>query len=125
MSPGEKARKKGLIFAATPASDFVCGTCQLASGITVEIFTTGRGTTYGLKMAPVIKVSTNTQLKNKWENLIDVDAGRIITNEATVETVGKEIFDLVLAIASGHKKVWVDHWGIENALSIFNPAPIT
>jgi galactarate dehydratase len=54
LSPGERAAEKGLIFAATPASDFVCGTLQLASGINLQVFTTGRGTPYGLAVAPVI-----------------------------------------------------------------------
>ena len=53
---GERVTKKGLIFAATPASDFVCGTLQLAAGMNMHIFTTGRGTPYGLAMVPVIKV---------------------------------------------------------------------
>ena len=48
-----------MTYAATPASDFVCGTQQLASGITMQVFTTGRGTTYNLNVSPVIKVSTN------------------------------------------------------------------
>jgi galactarate dehydratase len=57
---GERATTKGLIFAATPASDFICGTLQLASGMTLQVFTTGRGTPYGLAAAPVIKISTRT-----------------------------------------------------------------
>jgi galactarate dehydratase len=125
LSPGEKAVKKGLIYAATPASDFVCGTLQLASGITVQVFTTGRGTPYGLKMAPVIKVSSRSVLKNKWQDLIDINAGVIATGEATIEEVGKQIFELILEVASGSKKTWADHWGIENALCLFNPAPVT
>lgn len=125
LSPGEKATKNGLVFAATPASDFVCGTCQLASGITLQVFTTGRGTTYGLGMIPVLKVSSRTELYNKWKNLIDIDAGRIATGEATIENIGKEIFEMILEVASGKKKVWADHWGIENALCLFNPSPTT
>ncbi len=125
LSPGEKAKKKGLIFAATPASDFVCGTCQLASGITLQVFTTGRGTPYGLSMVPVIKVSSNTELANRWNNLIDINAGKIATGEATIEDVGWELFKLILEIASGNKKAWADYWGIKNALCLFNPAPIT
>ncbi|WP_213950588.1 galactarate dehydratase [Tepidanaerobacter syntrophicus] len=125
LSPGEKAKKKGLIFAATPASDFVCGTCQLASGITLQIFTTGRGTPYGLSMIPVIKVSSNTELAKRWNDLIDIDAGEIVTGEATIEDVGWELFKLILKIASGKKKAWADYWGIKNALCLFNPAPIT
>ena len=52
LAPGERVREKGLIFAATPASDFVCGTLQLASGMTLQVFTTGRGTPYGLAPCP-------------------------------------------------------------------------
>jgi len=125
LSPGERPTRKGLIYAATPASDFVCGTCQLASGITLQVFTTGRGTTYGLAMAPVIKVSSRTALADKWKNLIDIDAGRIADGAATIEEVGMEIFKLILEVASGNKKVWADFWGIENALCLFNPAPVT
>lgn len=125
LSPGEKVGKKGLIYAATPASDFVCGTCQLASGITLQVFTTGRGTPYGLAMAPVIKVASRTELANRWKDLIDIDAGRIATGDATIESVGQEIFELILQVASGNKKVWADYWGIENALCLFNPAPVT
>lgn len=125
LSPGERVRQKGLIFAATPASDFVCGTCQLASGIHLQVFTTGRGTPYGLAMAPVIKVGTRTALKEQWPDLIDIDAGRIATGEATIEEMGWEVFRFILAVASGHKQVWADHWGLRNDLCLFNPAPVT
>jgi galactarate dehydratase len=125
LSPGEKVRKKGLVFAATPASDFVCGTLQLAAGVTVQVFTTGRGTPYGLAMAPVIKVCSRTELKDKWNDLIDIDAGRILTGEVTFEELGKEIFQFILDVCSGKKKTWSDYWGIENRMCLFNPAPIT
>lgn len=125
LSPGEKAKQKGLIYAATPASDFVCGTCQLASGIHLQVFTTGRGTPYGLAMVPVIKVGTCTALKEQWPDLIDVNAGRIATGEAAIEEVGWEIFRLILDVASGRKETWADHWGLHNDLCLFNPAPIT
>jgi galactarate dehydratase len=125
LSPGEKATQKGLIFAATPASDFVCGTLQLASGMNLHVFTTGRGTPYGLAMAPVIKVSTRNSLTEKWHDLIDVNAGRIATGEATIEEVGWEIFHLILDVASGQKKTWAEYWGLHNDLCLFNPAPVT
>lgn len=125
LAPGEKARKKGLIFAATPASDFVCGTLQLASGIHLQVFTTGRGTPYNLSMAPVMKVATRNALQDQWHDLIDVNAGKIATGEATIEEVGWEIFNDILKIASGTKKTWADKWGIHNDLVLFNPAPIT
>ncbi|MEK5164104.1 galactarate dehydratase [Paenibacillus sp. FSL R5-0527] len=125
LAPGEKAAQKGLIFAATPASDFVCGTLQLASGINVQVFTTGRGTPYGLAMAPVIKVASRDSLAEQWPDLIDINAGRIAGGEATIEDVGWEIFRFILDVASGRKQTWAEHWGLHNAISLFNPAPVT
>ena len=125
LSPGEKVTQKGLIYAATPASDFVCGTQQLASGMTIQVFTTGRGTPYGLEAAPVIKVATRRDLAARWHDLMEVDAGTIATGEATIEDVGWEIFHLILDVASGRKKTWADQWGLFNALAVFNPAPVT
>ncbi|VBB07691.1 d-galactarate dehydratase / altronate hydrolase c terminus [Lucifera butyrica] len=125
LPPGEKAKQKGLIYAATPASDFICGTLQLASGIHVQIFTTGRGTPYGLAMVPVVKVATRNSLANQWPDLIDVNAGKIATGEATIEAIGWEIFRLILDVASGRKQTWAEHWGLHNALCLFNPAPVT
>lgn len=125
LSPGEKATKKGLVFAATPASDFVCGTLQLASGIHLQVFTTGRGTPYNLSMASVIKVSTRNTLQEQWHDLIDINAGKIATGEATIEEVGYEIFNDILEVASGTKKTWADKWGIHNDLALFNPSPVT
>ena len=85
IGPGERAERKGLLFCATPAGDFVCGTLQLAAGMNLHVFTTGRGTPYGLAMAPVVKVSTRTELAQRWPDLIDVDAGRIASGRSTVE----------------------------------------
>ncbi|MGA3130631.1 MAG: galactarate dehydratase [Terracidiphilus sp.] len=123
--PGERVTQKGLVFAATPASDFICGTLQLAASMNMHIFTTGRGTPYGLAMAPVIKVASNSGLARRWPDLIDIDAGRIATAEATVEQIGWEIFSLLLEIASGRKKAWADHWGLHNEFALFNPGPVT
>ncbi|WP_336486842.1 galactarate dehydratase [Methylobacterium nigriterrae] len=125
LAPGERVREKGLIFAATPASDFVCGTLQLASGITLQVFSTGRGTPYGLAQAPVIKVATRTELAERWSDLIDLDAGRIATGEMTIEEMGWELFHLILDVASGRKQPWSDRWGLFNDLTLFNPAPVT
>ena len=123
--PGERVRQKGLIFAATPASDFVCGTLQLAAAMNMHIFTTGRGTPYGLAMTPVIKVASRSSLADRWCDLIDVNAGTIATGEATIEEVGTQIFEMVLDVASGRKQTWAEHWGLHNELALFNPAPIT
>jgi galactarate dehydratase len=122
-SHGEKPPARGLIFAATPASDFICGTQQLVS-MNLHIFTTGEGSPYGLAMVPVIKVSSRTALSERWPDLIDLDAGRIATGTRTVEEVGWEIFRLSLEVASG-KQTWAERWGLANALIPFNPGPIT
>jgi galactarate dehydratase len=125
FGPGERVTTKGLVFAATPASDFVCGTLQLAGSMNMHVFTTGRGTPYGLAMAPVIKVASRTSLAQRWSDLIDVDAGRIATGHAGIEEVGEEIFRLILEVASGRHQTCADHWGLHNEFALFNPAPIT
>jgi galactarate dehydratase len=125
ISPGEKIHKKGLNFVATPASDFVCGTLQLAAGMNMHVFITGRGTPYGLNMVPVIKVSSNTKLANRWHDLIDFDAGPVAFGLKTIEEMGWELFHLILEIASGEKKVATDKLGLYNDLVLFNPGPLT
>src|SRR3546814_15484667 len=69
VGPGERVARKGLIFCATPASDFVCGTLQLAAGMNLNVFTPGRGTPYGLALAPGAKVPTRTKLASRWPAL--------------------------------------------------------
>lgn len=124
VPPGERATTKGLLFAATPASDFICGTLQLAAGMNLHVFTTGRGTPYGLAAVPVVKVATRSDLARRWHDLMDVDAGRIATGEATIEEVGWDLFRLLLDVASG-QKTWAEHWRLHNALALFNPGPVT
>ena len=127
LSPGEKLKpaQRGLIYAATPASDFICGTLQLAAGMNLHVFTTGRGTPYGLAEWPVIKVATRSDLARRWHDLMDVNAGSIADGAATIEEVGWELFRLMLDVASGSKKTWAEHWKLHNALVLFNPAPVT
>jgi len=125
VPPGERARGKGLLYAATPASDFICGTLQLAAGMTLHVFTTGRGTPYGLAAVPVIKVATRTELARRWHDLMDIDAGRIATGDATIEELGWELFHTILDVASGRRRTWTEQWKLHNALALFNPAPVT
>jgi galactarate dehydratase len=125
LSPGERPSRKGLIFAATPASDFVCGSSQLSSGITLQVFMTGRGTPYGMAMAPVIKVSSRNDLKDMWEDLIDVSAGPIATGEASIEEVGTTLFHEIVDVASGRKECCAEKYKLHNDFTLFNPAPIT
>ncbi|MEH7494471.1 galactarate dehydratase [Neobacillus niacini] len=125
LSPGERPTKKGMIFAATPASDFVCGSCQLSSGMTLQVFMTGRGTPYGLEAAPVIKVCSRDDMKNMWQDLIDVNAGPIATGEATIQEIGTQLFNEIIDVASGRKQTFAEQYEIYNDFTLFNPAPIT
>lgn len=125
LSPAEVPTKHGMIFAATPASDIVCGPCQLASGIGLQVFMTGRGTPYGLAAAPVIKVCSRNEMKEQWPDLIDVCAGDIATGKKTIQDVGTELFDKIIATASGREQPWAEKYRLHNYLCIFNPAPIT
>ena len=124
VPPGERAGRKGLLFAATPASDFVCGTLQLAAGMTVHLFTTGRGTPYALAACPVVKIATRTELARRWHDLMDVDAGRVASGELSVEALGRELFEHVLGTASG-RPTCAERLRLRNALVLFNPAPVT
>ena len=125
LAPGDKLRHKGLTYAATPASDFICGTLQLAAGMNLHVFTTGRGTPYGLAAVPVIKVATRSDLARRWHDLMDINAGVIADGSATIEEVGWQMFRLLLDVASGRKKTWAEQWKLHNALVLFNPAPVT
>ena len=124
LAPGEKLKTRGLTYAATPASDFICGTLQLAAGMNLHVFTTGRGTPYGLAAVPVIKVATRSDLARRWHDLMDVDTGGIATGETTIEETGWALFRTMLEVASG-RKTWTETWRLHNSLALFNPAPIT
>ncbi len=125
VGPGERAQKPGLNFVATPASDFVCGTLQVAAGMNVHVFITGRGTPYGLRSVPVIKVSSNSRLAGRWFDLIDFNAGPIAEGSQTIEDMGWELFHLILDVASGKRKIATDTLGLFNDLTLFNPGPLT
>ena len=124
VPPGERAVVRGLNYAATPASDFVCGTLQLAAGMNLHVFTTGRGTPYGLASCPVVKVATRTELARRWHDLMDLDAGPVADGTSTLDEMGWALFRLLLATASG-RRTWAERHGLANALVLFNPAPVT
>lgn len=125
LAPGEKLRTRGLTYAATPASDFICGTLQTAAGQNLHVFTTGRGTPYGLAAVPVIKVATRSDLARRWHDLMDLNAGTIADGTRTIEEVGWELFHLMLEVASGRRQTWAERWKLHNQLVLFNPAPVT
>jgi galactarate dehydratase len=125
LAPGERIRRRGLTFAATPAGDFVCGTLQLAAGMNIHVFMTGLGTPYGLAMVPVIKVGSNSKMSRRWFDIIDLDAGQVALGEKTIEEMGWELFRMILEVASGEKQVACDKLGLHNDLVLFNPGPVT
>lgn len=97
----EYARKPGLTLLCTPGSDVECVTAQVGAGANVVLFTTGLGTPTGNPIAPVIKISTNSSLAQRMSDIIDIDAGPIISGEKTVDEMGEAILDLVVRVASG------------------------
>src|SRR5207302_4446746 len=96
----EPVRARGFVHMDTPGFDPVSVTGQVAGGCNLVVFTTGRGSVFGCRPAPTIKIATNTPLYRKMSNDMDIDAGRVL-REATVAEVGEEIFDLMLDVASG------------------------
>jgi altronate hydrolase len=98
----EPVTAKGFVVMDTPGYDPVSMTGIVAGGANVCVFTTGRGSVYGCKPAPSIKVATNTPLFERMEEDMDVNAGRILDGTPVAE-VGREIFELILKVASGQK----------------------
>jgi len=99
----EQIQSPGLCFMDTPGYDPVSMTGLVAGGCNVGVFTTGRGSVYGCKPAPCIKVATNTPLFQWMEEDMDINAGTILDGTETVEQVGRRIFEKILAVASGEK----------------------
>ena len=99
----ERARTPGFAFMNTPGYDPVSLTGMAAGGANVMTFTTGRGSASGFPTVPVIKIATNTSMFKRMSDDMDVNAGRIADGEATVASIGQEIFELVLRVASGER----------------------
>lgn len=97
----EYSSNPGLNLLCTPGNDVECVTAQVAAGCSVVLFTTGLGTPTGNPIAPVIKLSTNTQLAKRMPDIIDVDTGPIISGESTIEEMGEQVLDFVIQVASG------------------------
>ena len=87
----------------TPGYDPASLTGLAAGGSNVIVFTTGRGSAIGFPTVPVIKVATNTNMYKRMRDNMDINAGRIADGEATVPGIGKEIFDMILRVASGER----------------------
>jgi altronate hydrolase len=93
----------GFCFMDTPGYDAVSMTGLVAGGCNIAVFTTGRGSVYGCKPTPCIKIATNTPLYNWMEEDMDVNAGTILDGTETVEQVGLRIFEKIIAVAGGEK----------------------
>jgi len=99
----ETVTTPGFVFMDSPGYDPASVTGQIASGCNLVAFTTGRGSAFGAKPSPSMKIATNTQMYTRMVDDMDVNAGRILSDGATVEEVGREIYDMLLRIASGEQ----------------------
>jgi altronate hydrolase len=97
----EYIKTTGLNLLCTPGNDVESTTALAGSGANLILFTTGLGTPTGNPISPVIKVSSNTKLAEKMPDIIDFNAGTIISGEDTPETAGEKLLDLLIEVASG------------------------
>ena len=98
----EPIRTKGFVIMDTPGFDPVSVTGLVAGGCNVVVFTTGRGSCFGCKPVPSIKIATNTPMYERMEPDMDINAG-VILDGVPVEEVGRQIFEKIIAVASGEK----------------------
>jgi altronate hydrolase len=97
----EYSTEPGLHLQCTPGSDVECVSAQVGAGANLVLFTTGLGTPTGNAIAPVVKLSTNSELARRMPDIIDIDTGSIISGETSIEQMGETILDRVLQFASG------------------------
>ncbi len=99
----EPVTAKGFVFMDTPGYDPVSATGQVAGGANLVCFTTGRGSVFGCKPAPSIKLATNTPIYKRMQDDMDVNCGTVLDGDETVQQCGERIFDLMLRVASGER----------------------
>jgi altronate hydrolase len=97
----EKVSKPGLNLLCTPGSDIESTTAEVGAGANIVLFTTGLGTPTGNPITPVLKLSTNTILFNKMNDIIDINTGTIIEGEETIVEAGERILDYIIDVANG------------------------
>ncbi len=97
---GERVTERGFVHMDTPGYDPVSVTGQVAGGCNIVVFTTGRGSAFGFKPAPSIKIATNSTLYANQEPDMDINAGKVLDG-VTLDDLGQEIFEKILAVASG------------------------
>jgi altronate hydrolase len=98
---GEYITKPGLNLLCTPGNDVESTTAMVGSGANVVLFTTGLGTPTGNPIAPIIKVSSNTELAQKMPDIIDIETGAVIRGEKTIEEMADEMLEFIIKVASG------------------------
>lgn len=97
----ERVSEPGFYLLCTPGNDVESDTAFASSGTSMILFTTGLGTPTGNPVAPTIKISTNTMLKNRMPDIIDIDAGTIVSGTDTIESKGEEILEYMIQVANG------------------------
>jgi altronate hydrolase len=110
----EYTTQAGLNLQCTPGNDVECVTAQVGAGANVVLFTTGLGTPTGNPVAPVVKLSTNSELAQRMADIIDIDTGEIISGEKSVSEMGEEILELVIRVASGQVRTKAEEKGQED-----------
>ncbi len=100
----EYSTEPGLHLQCTPGNDVECVTAQVGAGASVVLFTTGLGTPTGNPIAPVVKLSTNSYLAQRMNDIIDIDTGGVVSGQTTIERMGEEILELVIKVASGETR---------------------
>ena len=98
---GEYINEPGFTLLCTPGNDVECTTAMVGSGANMVLFTTGLGTPTGNPIAPVVKISSNTQLATKMSDIIDIDTGGIITGEKSINEMADEMLEFIIDVASG------------------------
>ena len=99
----EPIDKTGFVFMDSPGFDPCSATGQIASGANMICFTTGRGSMFGAKPVPSIKLASNTPMYQRLQEDMDINCGVVVDGEVTIEEMGQRIFDEMLEVASGKK----------------------
>jgi altronate hydrolase len=97
----QPVKARGLVFMDTPGYDPISATGQVAGGANLICFTTGRGSAYGCAPVPSVKLATNTALMQRQSDDMDLNCGEVLDGSKTIQALGAELFQLMLATASG------------------------
>jgi altronate hydrolase len=110
----EYSTEPGLNLLCTPGNDVECVTAQVGAGANVVLFTSGLGTPTGNPIAPVVKLSTNSELAQKMNDIIDLDTGGVVSGDKTIDQMGEAILELVIKVAGGEVRTKAELKGQED-----------